>query len=701
MFDFPANPIQDQEYAPPGGPTYVYQDPAWVVKGGTASGIGEAPTDGQQYGRQSLGWTPIVPNPDWSSLGGKPTTFPPSAHTHPQSEVTGLVSDLALKAPLASPTFTGTVTMGPLNGTTAAFSGSVSIGGNASFGSVVAASTVDLSKHIALYGTSYGFNVTSASLNVVAGGANSATFSSTGLNVKGALTVDGVATLDGGIVSGGSITAITSLYVKPPSSAVTNIHLWFRSFTDVERTVIYTTAASQGDLIVRVGGSDYNYFRTGGGFETVGNLVASGTIYGAAMVLTNEVDSASTAPAIYLDRLSATPAISDGLGIILFRGNSSTKVVRNYAYIYARAEAVANGAESGALIFNTMNAGAATTTAIFDSASTALYGTLSVAGAATISGQLNVTGHVVSDGYFIGSATAAILGNLSGAGTVYLRPNGYGSGTGQAYLNSAGDFYVTAGNGTFVGSVTSSQSFISSSTNVILATTGVGVVYLRPAGSGSTSNQAYVNTDGSLTVSGNVTASGSTVYGAALHSTGYVYAVSGYSSTGASAGWTTNVWLRGSAASGASTAIAGWYNINGNVGNIVIINGGTTYTTSSDEMLKNVVGEYDQLRAIEIIRADPVMDWYWKADGTPDMGWVAQKSYSVDPGLAVPPAPNEEDFNNRLSRDIEPGPGEPGFVPWGIDYGRRTPYLWAALTWALDQIDDLKARLTLIEGQPA
>lgn len=35
----------------------------------------------------------------------------PTAHTHPESEVTNLVADLALKAPIASPTFTGTVTV--------------------------------------------------------------------------------------------------------------------------------------------------------------------------------------------------------------------------------------------------------------------------------------------------------------------------------------------------------------------------------------------------------------------------------------------------------------------------------------------------------------------------------------------------------------------------------------------------------------
>ena len=43
----------------------------------------------------------------WADITGKPATFPPSTHSHPQSEVTNLVADLGLKAPLASPTFTG------------------------------------------------------------------------------------------------------------------------------------------------------------------------------------------------------------------------------------------------------------------------------------------------------------------------------------------------------------------------------------------------------------------------------------------------------------------------------------------------------------------------------------------------------------------------------------------------------------------
>jgi hypothetical protein len=46
----------------------------------------------------------------WADITDKPTAFPPSAHSHPQSDVTNLVSDLALKAPLASPPLSGVPT---------------------------------------------------------------------------------------------------------------------------------------------------------------------------------------------------------------------------------------------------------------------------------------------------------------------------------------------------------------------------------------------------------------------------------------------------------------------------------------------------------------------------------------------------------------------------------------------------------------
>lgn len=46
----------------------------------------------------------------WANLTGVPSTFTPSSHTHAQSEITNLVTDLAAKAPLASPALTGNPT---------------------------------------------------------------------------------------------------------------------------------------------------------------------------------------------------------------------------------------------------------------------------------------------------------------------------------------------------------------------------------------------------------------------------------------------------------------------------------------------------------------------------------------------------------------------------------------------------------------
>lgn len=47
--------------------------------------------------------------PEWTAVSNKPATFTPATHTHAQSDITGLVTGLSAKAPLASPTFTGTV----------------------------------------------------------------------------------------------------------------------------------------------------------------------------------------------------------------------------------------------------------------------------------------------------------------------------------------------------------------------------------------------------------------------------------------------------------------------------------------------------------------------------------------------------------------------------------------------------------------
>lgn len=66
----------------------------------------DAPSDTKNYARVNGTWGEI----NWTSLAGKPATFAPSAHGHPESDITNLTTDLAAKAPLASPVLTGNPT---------------------------------------------------------------------------------------------------------------------------------------------------------------------------------------------------------------------------------------------------------------------------------------------------------------------------------------------------------------------------------------------------------------------------------------------------------------------------------------------------------------------------------------------------------------------------------------------------------------
>lgn len=113
----------------------------------------------------------------------------------------------------------------------------------------------------------------------------------------------------------------------------------------------------------------------------------------------------------------------------------------------------------------------------------------------------------------------------------------------------------------------------------------------------------------------------------------------------------------------------------------------TAYNTSSDGRLKSFSGEYDPLKAIDIIKRDPVKSFTWRSTGEEAVGWSAQASYEVDKNFATPPP---DEF--RATK-----PGDENFFPWGMDLAKRTPYLWAALTGAWDRIDALEARVAALE----
>ena len=232
---------------------------------------------------------------------------------------------------------------------------------------------------------------------------------------------------------------------------------------------------------------------------------------------------------------------------------------------------------------------------------------------------------------------------------------------------------------TFTGTVTIGSTLAASGATLIMATTGAGNIFIHPNGAGDATNRTMFGTAGNI-----------------VHNGASMTFEGGASTTGANRGISlTSGSVRTSINATGGTKHGIFYNPNGEVGNITTTNSATAFNTSSDENLKDFIGPYDPIEAIAIIRADPVRAFTWKIDGSYAVGWGAQTSYAVSHDLASPPpVPVAEEGQPK---PVEPVPGDPGYQPWSMDQGRRTPYLWAALSWALDRIDELTARVEALE----
>lgn len=118
-------------------------------------------------------------------------------------------------------------------------------------------------------------------------------------------------------------------------------------------------------------------------------------------------------------------------------------------------------------------------------------------------------------------------------------------------------------------------------------------------------------------------------------------------------------------------------------GSVTVTSTNTAYNTTSDENLKHFTGTYSYEAAKAVIQADPVRSFTWKDGGEAAIGWGAQTSYAVSPDLATPGKGN---------------PGDDDYRPWGVDQGKRTPYLWAAVSGLIDEIEGLKAEIAALKA---
>lgn len=104
---------------------------------------------------------------------------------------------------------------------------------------------------------------------------------------------------------------------------------------------------------------------------------------------------------------------------------------------------------------------------------------------------------------------------------------------------------------------------------------------------------------------------------------------------------------------------------------------GVLFNQTSDKRQKNFVRNVDDDEALDIIRAiTPVhFTWIGNPDTSEKIGFFAQDLYLVAPEA------------------VTAGEGEPGdedFVPWGVDYGRLTPRIIAALQAMDRRLTDLE-----------
>lgn len=116
MIAFPVNPTLGQIHPPTSAPAIDGRRWRWTGSAWAVLTIEKSTQEEAEAGTSDESWmTPLrtaqaiavlAPPPSWDSVTGKPILFPPEAHTHPTSEVTGLAEFIVSSAPALAITST-------------------------------------------------------------------------------------------------------------------------------------------------------------------------------------------------------------------------------------------------------------------------------------------------------------------------------------------------------------------------------------------------------------------------------------------------------------------------------------------------------------------------------------------------------------------------------------------------------------------
>jgi len=242
------------------------------------------------------------------------------------------------------------------------------------------------------------------------------------LTVTGNLTVNGTTTTistTNSVISdnlielnngAGSNTNDSGIVIERGSTGDNAIIMWDES---ADQFVVATTTAT--------GSSTGNISHTKANFEaaeikgSLGNFTS--TSAGTVLTVAGTDDGSGAGPELVIKRNSSSPADSDALGGLVFKGENDADQAVTYAKIQANALDVTDGTEDGQIDFKVMTNGSASTIATLDS--TGLF--------------LNTGADIIfeGDGQDAHEATLTIADGLSGDVTLTL-PNATDTLVGKA-----------------------------------------------------------------------------------------------------------------------------------------------------------------------------------------------------------------------------------------------------------------------------
>ena len=241
-----------------------------------------------------------------------------------------------------------------------------------------------------------------------------------------------------------------------------------------------------------------------GDLSVTGNGTFISTDTSDQFIIQNNDAGTGSAPDLVLWRNSSTPANSDVIGRVDFRGEDDNSTARNFATLFSTITDVQTGSPAGSLSFQTRNGTNETSRLVIDgSGNTNVIGSLDVSVNAVIDGTALVTGVLTT------TAKAVSNGGIGMPDNAKLTFGGTGTGDLQIYHDGSNSFVDEVGDGALF--IKGSQVNIQGDNDDTCATfikNGASTLHFDNAAKIATASGGVTVTGNIANASGNFTISG-------------------------------------------------------------------------------------------------------------------------------------------------------------------------------------------------